>query len=54
VLGVVEDEARRLWMGVARAPVTGSGWAPAWMARVPKPKARSAPEGVSSRMVFFE
>jgi hypothetical protein len=25
------------WMGVARAPVTGSGMAPAWMARVPIP-----------------
>ena len=31
--------ARCLWqqIGVARAPVTGSGTAPAWMARVPKP-----------------
>ncbi|MNV96095.1 hypothetical protein D3C71_1910580 [compost metagenome] len=39
------------WMGVARAPVTGSGWAPAWMARVPKPKSRSAPEAAG---VLFE
>src|SRR3954470_22740548 len=30
------------WIGVARAPVTGSGVAPAWMARVPKPYSRSS------------
>jgi len=31
------------WIGVARAPVTGSGTAAACTARVAKPKARSAP-----------
>ena len=29
-------------MGTARAPVPGSGRAPAWTARVWKPKSRSA------------
>ena len=41
-------------MGVLRAPVTGSGLAPAWMARVSMPYSPAAGEGAGEgERAFF-
>ncbi len=37
MVGIVEDEARGLVDRRGAGPVVGSGWAPAWMARVENP-----------------
>src|SRR5207245_90102 len=39
-------------IGVARAPVVGSGWAPAWMASVAKPGVRSVMAGPRAAGAF--